>query len=129
VVFNLQSVLLMIKFLSIVWLVILAGTSQAQTLIPEDTLRQQVLRLQQDMDRVKVNLGQAQAKFQRGIALATIGYSVTIAGGLMLGRDNDKLGQGLLIAGGATGITGTFLLVDSFKYLGRASGLPKKRRR
>jgi hypothetical protein len=77
----------MIKFLSIVWLVILAGTSQAQTLIPEDTLRQQVLRLQQDMDRVKVNLGQAQAKFQRGIAFATIGYSVTIAGGLMLGRE------------------------------------------
>ncbi len=120
----------MIKFLSIVWVVILASTtSQAQTLIPEDSLRQQVLRLQQDMDRVKVNLGQAQAKFQRGIALATIGYSVTIAGGLMLGRSNDKLGQGLLIAGGATGITGTFLLVDSFKYLGRASGMPQKRRR
>jgi len=71
---NVKSVLVMIKFLSIVWLVILAGTSQAQTLIPEDSLRQQVLRLQQDMDRVKVNLGQAQAKFQRGIALATIGY-------------------------------------------------------
>lgn len=119
----------MIKFLSIVWVVILAGTtSQAQTLIPEDSLRQQVLRLQQDMDRVKVNLGQAQAKFQKGIALATIGYTVTIAGGLMLGRDNDKLGQGLLIAGGATGITGTFLLVDSFKYLGRASGKQRKRR-
>jgi hypothetical protein len=110
-------------------LVILNSTVYAQTVPTEDSLRQQVLQLQQDMDRVKLNLGNAQAKFQKGIALATIGYTVTIAGGLMLGRSNDKLGQGLLIAGGATGVTGTFMLVDSFKYLGRASGKEKKRRR
>lgn len=106
-----------------------SSASYAQKLIQEDSLRQQIVQLQTDVDRVKVNLGLAQTKFQRGIGLATIGYTVTIAGGLMLGRSNDKLGQGLLIAGGATGITGTFMLVDSFKYLGRASGLPKKRRR
>lgn len=111
-------------------ILILGGTaSYGQTVIQEDSLRQQILQLQQDVDRIELNLGQAQAKFQRGIALATIGYSVTIAGGLMLGRSNDKLGQGLLVAGGATGITGTFLLVDSFKYLGRASGIQKKKRR
>lgn len=106
-----------------------AGLAQAQDVIAEDSLRQQVLQLQQDMDRVKLNLNLAQTKFQQGIALATIGYTVTIAGGLMLGRSNDELGQVLLITGGATGITGTFLLVDSFKYLGRASGMPKKRKK
>lgn len=117
------------RFLYILCGLVLIGVSvKAQSIIPEDSLRQQLLLLQTDMDRVKVNLGLAQAKFQRGIALATIGYSVTIAGGLMLGRSNDKLGQGLLIAGGVTGITGTFLLVDSFKYLGRASGNPKRKR-
>jgi hypothetical protein len=118
----------MFKFLSGIFLLLISYAAQSQT-ISEDSLRQQVLQLQQDMDRVKLNLGQAQAKFQKGIALATIGYSVTIAGGLMLGRSNDKLGQGLLIAGGATGITGTFMLVDSFKYLGRASGISRKRKR
>jgi len=118
------------KSLSIVCLILGSVVfSSAQTVIPEDSLRQQVLLLQEDVNRIKLNLGQAQAKFQKGIALATIGYSVTIAGGLMLGRSNDKLGQGLLIAGGATGITGTFMLVDSFKYLGRASGISRKRRR
>ena len=54
-------------------------------------------------------------KFKRGILIATIGYSVTIAGGLMLGRKYDDAGKILLITGGA----GTVLLVDSFKYLGR----------
>jgi len=39
----------------------------------------------------------------------------------MLGGKNDDLGTGLLIAGGAIGIGGTFILADSFKYLGRAS--------
>ena len=46
----------------------------------------------------------------------------------MLGREQDQLGQVLLVAGGATGITGTYMLVDSFKYLGRASGKKSKRR-
>ncbi|MEQ9165369.1 MAG: hypothetical protein RLO12_03865 [Fulvivirga sp.] len=37
----------------------------------------------------------------------------------MLGRENDELGQGLLVAGGVTGGIGTYMLVDAFKYLGR----------
>lgn len=121
--------LIMFRIIGICVLILGSTVSRGQTVIQEDSLRQQVLQLQQDVDRIELNLGQAQTKFQRGIALATIGYSVTIAGGLMLGRSNDKLGQGLLVAGGATGITGTFLLVDSFKYLGRASGNQKKKRR
>ena len=66
-----------------------------------------------------MNLEKSKAKFQRGILVATIGYTLTIAGGLMLGRENDELGQVLLVTGGVTGITGTVLLVDAFKFLGR----------
>ena len=51
--------------------------------------------------------------------MATLGYTVTIARGLMLGRDNDELGQVLLVTGGVTGGIGTYMLVDAFKYLGR----------
>ena len=59
------------------------------------------------------------AGFEYKSFLWLIGYSVTIAGGLMLGRKYDDAGKVLLIAGGVTGIVGTVLLVDSFKYLGR----------
>jgi hypothetical protein len=85
-----------------------------------DDLKKQVLLLQQDVDNIQLSLATSQKKFKRGILVATIGYTLTITGGLMLGRQNDQLGQGLLIAGGVTGAVGTVLLVDSFKYLGRA---------
>jgi hypothetical protein len=85
-----------------------------------DDLKKQVLLLQQDVDNIQLNLVTSQKKFKQGILVATIGYTLTITGGLMLGRQNDQLGQGLLIAGGVTGAVGTVLLVDSFKYLGRA---------
>jgi hypothetical protein len=85
-----------------------------------EDLKKQVLLLQQDVDNIQLNLVTSQKKFKRGILVATIGYTLTITGGLMLGRQNDQLGQGLLIAGGVTGAVGTVLLVDSFKYLGRA---------
>ena len=100
-------------------------TTEAQVLSQEQFTRE-VLELKTEVDWVKLNLGSSEKRFKRGILVATIGYSVTIAGGLMLGRKNDELGKALLVTGGATGITGTFLLVDAFKFLGRASGKPPK---
>ncbi len=88
---------------------------------PIDTLKYQIQQLEVNQQHVQLNLGQAQKQFKKGIIVSTIGYSVVITGGLMLGGSNDELGTGLLIAGGAIGIGGTFILVDSFKYLGRAS--------
>lgn len=92
-----------------------------------DALKKEILQLRNDVDHIQLNLQTSQNKFKRGIAVATIGYTVTIAGGLMLGRKNDDLGKGLLIAGGATGITGTILMVDAFKYLGRFNEKNRKR--
>lgn len=85
-----------------------------------EALKKEILSLREDVDRVQINLALSEKKFRRGIVVATIGYSVTIAGGLMLGRKQDDLGKALLVAGGATGMVGTVLMVDSFKYLGRA---------
>jgi len=89
---------------------------------PKDVeeLKKEILLLRADVDNIQVNLTESEKKFKRGIAVATLGYSMVIAGGLMLGRENDDLGKGLLIAGGVTGITGTIMMVDAFKYLGRA---------
>jgi len=85
-----------------------------------EQLKQEILLLKTDVENIQINLSQSQNKFKGGILVATIGYTVTIAGGLMLGRKNDDLGKVLLVSGGVTGVTGTILMVDAFKYLGRA---------
>lgn len=102
--------LLLIPFLTF------SQTNQEDSL---DSLKREILQLRTDVDQIQFNLATSHKKFKRGILAATIGYSVTIAGGLMLGRENDDLGQVLLVAGGVTGITGTILMVDAFKYLNR----------
>ncbi len=88
---------------------------------PMDSLNYRVQALEINQKHVQLNLGKAEKQFKKGILVSTIGYSVTIAGGLLLGGKNDDLGTGMLITGGAIGVGGTFILVDSFKYLGRAS--------
>lgn len=108
-------------------LLMLPGISlfgQQQTDLTE--LKQEILLLNQNVETIQLNLGKAENKFKRGIGLATLGYSVTIAGGLMLGRKNDDLGKVLLVSGGVMGITGTILMVDAFKFLGRASKRAKQ---
>ena len=82
-------------------------------------LKQEILSIRADVENITLNLEKSKSKFQKGIFVATLGYTITIAGGLMLGRENDELGQGLLVAGGVTGGIGTYMLVDAFKYLGR----------
>lgn len=106
-------------FCALLLLISLSGYCQQ---VPNDIedLKKQVLSLQHDVENIQLNLSTSEKKFKRGILVATIGYTLTITGGLMLGRQNDQLGQGLLIAGGVTGAVGTVLMVDSFKYLGRA---------
>ncbi len=93
---------------------------QTPALYKEEELKKQILELNERIDQVQVNLVTSEKKFKRGILVATIGYTLTITGGLMLGRSNDQLGQVLLVTGGATGAVGTVLMLDSFKYLGRA---------
>jgi hypothetical protein len=100
-------------FLSVV------ANGQERTQADVDSLKNEILKLRADVDQIQLNLDVSQKKFQKGILVATIGYSVTIAGGLMLGRKYDDAGKVLLVTGGITGITGTFMMVDAFKYLNR----------
>jgi hypothetical protein len=102
-----------------------AQQHQADSVVSGERLKDELLALRADVDNIQLNLGRSERHFKTGIAVATLGYSVTIAGGLMLGRKRDDLGKALLLAGGVTGITGTFLMVDAFKFLGRAA---RKRR-
>jgi len=99
---------------------LLSSGLYAQQQADIDSLKKEILQLKTDVRTIQLNLVQGEKKFKRGIIVATIGYSVTIAGGLMLGRKYDDLGKVLLVTGGATGITGTVMMFDAFKYLGRA---------
>lgn len=91
-----------------------------------DSLRLAIRQLEVQTQQIDLRLNDSHRRFQSGILVSTVGYSVTIAGGLMLGRSNDRLGQGLLIAGGLTGATGTFLLTDAFRILGGKSRKGRK---
>lgn len=99
-------------------IVFISYGQQGDSLRIED-LKQDILKLQADVDNIQINLNHSRKRFKRGILVATIGYTVTITGGLMLGRKNDELGKVLLISGGVVGGVGTVLLIDSFKFLGR----------
>ncbi|MFC3414973.1 hypothetical protein [Algoriphagus hitonicola] len=81
-----------------------------------DSLKQTILQFDEDLYQVELNLHQSQKQLKTGIFIATVGYTVTIVGGQLLGR-NPSLGETLLYAGGATGIVGTFVLVDGFKKI------------
>ncbi len=107
--------------LLVILIIVLPSLSNAQVdTLDIEQLKREVLLLQTDVQNIQINLTKSQDKFKRGIIVATIGYSVTIAGGLMLGRKYDDLGKVLLVSGGITGITGTFMMADAFKYLRRA---------
>lgn len=112
-----------ILFLAVAIFASALASAQVKTTYPLDSagLNQEILALRNEVSNIQLNLGKSENRFKRGILVATLGYSVTIAGGLMLGRKYDNVGKSLLIAGGAAGVTGTFLMVDAFKFLGRAS--------
>lgn len=81
-----------------------------------DSLKRTVLQLEKEIHQVQLNLHQSQRQLQNGILVATLGYTVTIIGGQLLGT-NPQLGETLLYVGGATGIAGTVILFKGFKKI------------
>ena len=106
-------------------LVLISSTLFAQNTPSYDSLKRAIIALDTRVSEVELNLETSQKKFRSGILIATLGYTTTITGGLMLGRANDQLGQGLLVVGGATGILGTYKMVDAFRFL---TGNKKKKK-
>lgn len=109
---------------SVLFCTCLVFSSSSQT-SSYDSLKNEIIRLDTRIKTVELNLETSQRKFQSSILVATLGYTTTIAGGMMLGRKNDEAGQVLLIVGGTTGIIGTYKMVDAFRFL---TGKKKKKR-
>jgi hypothetical protein len=91
-----------------------------------DSLKRAIFQLDQELYDVQLNLHKAQNQLQTGILVATLGYTVTIIGGQLLGT-NPKLGETLLYVGGATGIVGTVILFKGFKKISLGPPLPRNR--
>lgn len=91
-----------------------------------DSLKRAMIQLDQDLYEVQLNLHKSQKQLQTGILVATIGYTVTIIGGQLLGT-KPELGETLLYVGGATGIVGTVILVKGFKKISLGPPVPRNR--
>jgi hypothetical protein len=106
----------------------LTSLAQSEASSRADSLEKVILELNAEVESINLKLDKTQKKFKSGIITATLGYAIVIAGGQMLGRENDELGQALLYVGGATGVVGTVLLIDSFRPLKRNPDKKKKTR-
>ena len=107
-------------FILFIFSVVCITNSLGQQQADLDSLKREILALKTEVRNLELDMATGEKKFKRGILVATIGYSVTIAGGLMLGRKYDDVGKVLLVTGGTTGIIGTAMMLDSFKYLGNS---------
>jgi len=109
------------KYFLIIVALVFNFSAQAQSTqsLDIDSLKSEIFQMKSDVQQIQLNLNQAKKRFNTGIIVATVGYSVTIAGGLILGENAD-LGNTLLWTGGAIGVGGTFLLMQGFKFIGKA---------
>lgn len=89
-----------------------------------DSLKRAMIQMDQELYEVQLNLHKAQNQLQTGILIATLGYTVTIIGGQLLGTNPD-LGETLLYVGGATGIVGTVILFKGFKKISLGPPIPR----
>lgn len=108
-----KKVILVIGFLVCTVSAIAQTSSSAESV---ESLKRSIMQVEDELYEVKLNLHQSQKQLKNGILVATIGYSVTILGGQLLGT-NPELGRGLLYAGGAIGIAGTVVLVKGFNKI------------
>jgi hypothetical protein len=90
-----------------------------------DSLKRAVTQLDQDLYQVQLHLHQSQSRLRQGIVVATLGYTVTIIGGQLLGT-RPKVGETLLYVGGATGLVGTVILFRGFKKISLGPPLPRR---
>lgn len=100
--------------------------AQSMDQISYDSLKNAMVQLDQELYQVQLNLHKSQKQLQNGIFVATLGYTVTIIGGQLLGT-KPELGETLLYVGGATGIVGTVILFKGFKKISLGPPIPRNR--
>lgn len=98
--------------------------AQSMDQVSYDSLKKAMIQMDQELYNVQLNLNNSQRQLQTGILVATLGYTVTIIGGQLLGT-KPELGETLLYVGGATGIVGTVILYKGFKKISLGPPIPR----
>lgn len=115
-----------VVFWGLLFSLFLSWESLAQKYPSYDSLKKSLTQVEADLYQVQLNLYQSQKQLKSGILVATLGYTVTIIGGQLLGT-KPQLGETLLYVGGATGIIGAVVLFKGFKKISLGPPLPPKR--
>jgi len=89
-----------------------------------DSIKSEIFTIKNDLNQIQLQLSDAKKTLKTGIFVATLGYTVTIIGGQLLGT-NPEVGEVLLYAGGAIGVGGTIVLVNGFNKISLSK--PKRR--
>lgn len=116
-----SRILFLFIFLEVFVLSSFAQTQSHQANL--DSLRREIRNLDQELYEVQLNLHRSKNQLKKGIFIATIGYTITIIGGQLLGS-NPEVGKTLLYVGGATGIVGTVVLVKGFNKISLKAPTP-----
>lgn len=90
--------------------------SQQQSVGSLDSLKREIINMKTDVQNIQLSITKTKKTLKRGIFVATLGYTVTIIGGQLLGT-RPELGEALLYTGGAIGIGGTIILVNGFNQM------------
>ena len=110
-------------FLFVLFGIVQIGFGQTTFTYTPDTLQKSIVVLEKRVFEIENNLYKSQQQLKSGILVATLGYTVTIIGGQLLGT-RPQLGETLLYVGGGIGIAGTVVLVRGFNKI--SLGPPKR---
>ncbi len=93
-----------------------------------DSLKQEVLQLKQSIDNIDYNMQAHHRQFKTGTAFVGIGLLLSITGTLLQGgtKNTDYTGNILTTAGAVGTLTGSIIMIDAHRWLGRGA-LRRKR--
>lgn len=107
------------------------------TVSAQEDIRQRVQNLETGQSQIQFNLSKAHKRYSLGTMFIISGTALSITGAILHERniryqkdlDGNTPNPYMLMAGGAILTAGVVLQIDSFKFIGRAGGKQKHRRK
>jgi hypothetical protein len=85
-----------------------------------EMLRNELINMKNDQTEVKLNLYKCHKEFKVGVGLAGAGLGLGILGTALI-KDDSEIGKPVAIIGSVLSLAGSIVIIDSHKFIGRAS--------